>query len=221
MSIGPRSRFERGLADVDRLMEIHTELGGPDRGYRAGLEPLNRSAVVLLTAVWEGFVEDAAAQALERLVGAAKTPDKLPLLLRTTVAKEIKDDPHNLASWKLAGNRWQPYLRGRLDDYAKARARGLITPDSTRVEALFKHAVGLEHITDAWRWQSMTQARAKDKLDEMIRRRGDIAHGGEPAGPSKVQRAEVRRHKDHVVHLVDATELKVNAFLHANGAASL
>lgn len=44
---------------------------------------MNRSAVVLLTAVWEGFVEYEAAQALERLVGAdTRRPDDLPPRLR-------------------------------------------------------------------------------------------------------------------------------------------
>lgn len=116
MPMSPRARFERGLSDADRLMETHTELGGEERGQRVGLEPLNRSALVLLTAVWEGFVEDTAAQALERLVEAASSPDGLPLRLRTTVAKEIKEDPHNLASWKLAGDNWRPHLRSRLPE---------------------------------------------------------------------------------------------------------
>jgi hypothetical protein len=111
----------QGLADVDRLMEIHAELGGTERGQRVGLEPLNRSAIVLLTAVWEGFVEDEAAQALERLVDASGSPDDLPPRLRSAVAKEIKEDSHNLAAWKLAGDSWRLYLRSRSPEYADTR----------------------------------------------------------------------------------------------------
>lgn len=199
-------------------MEIHTELGGTERGQRVGLEPLNRSAVVLLTAVWEGFVEDAAAQALERLVAAANSPDGLPLRLRNTVAKEIKEDPHQLAAWKLAGDNWRSYLRSRLAAYADTRARGLNTPDSKWVEALYDQTLGLEQLTEAWRWQQMTPQRARKKLDAMIRRRGDVAHGGEPTGSATVKRAEVRRFREHVLHLVDTTEAQVRSFLRANGA---
>lgn len=217
--VSPRARFERGLTDVDRLMEIHTELGGSERGQRVGLEPLNRSAVVLLTAVWEGFVEDQAAEALDRLVEAASSPDDLPAQLRSTVAREIREDPHNLAAWKLAGDGWQHFLRSRLPEYADARARGLNTPDSQRVESLYDRTLGLQGVTEAWRWQRMTCGRAREKLDAMIRRRGDIAHGGEPAGPSTVQKAEVRGFEEHVLHLVEATERRVEAFLQENGAA--
>ena len=218
MPVTPRARFDRGLSDVDRLMEIHTELGGTERGQRVGLEPLNRSAVVLLTAVWEGFVEDAAAQALERLVRVASGPDELPLRLRSTVANEIKEDPHNFAAWKLAGDGWRSYVRSRLAGYADARARGLNTPDSTRVEDLYDQTLGLEHVTEAWRWQRMTPKRAREKLDAMIRRRGDIAHGGKPAGPATVQKAEVRRFREHILHLVDTTGARIESFLRENGA---
>lgn len=202
-------------------MEIHAELGGTERGQRVGLEPLNRSAVVLLTAVWEGFVEDEAAQALERLVDAASRPDELPPRLQSAVGKEIKQDPHNLAAWKLAGDSWRLYLRSRLPEYADVRARGLNTPDSSRVESLYDGTLGLEGITEAWRWQGMTPQRAREKLDAMIRRRGDVAHGGEPAGPATVQKAEVRRFKEHILHLVDTTEARVESFLLASGAGPL
>lgn len=201
-------------------MEIHTELGGTDRGQRVGLEPLNRSAVVLLTAVWEGFVEDAAAQALERLVEAVSSPDELPERLRSTVAKELKDDHHNLAAWKLAGDSWRTHLRSRLPQYADSRARGLNTPDSKRVEALYDQTLGLEGITKAWRWQRMAPQKACEKLDAMIRRRGDVAHGGEPAGPATVQKEEVRRFREHVLHLVDTTENRIDSFLRANEQVS-
>lgn len=217
MPTSPRDRFDRGLGDVDRLMEIHSELGGTDRGQRVGLEPLNRSAVVLLTAVWEGFVEDTASSAVERLVEAAGGPDDLPARLRATVAKEIKSDQHQLAAWRLAGDGWRTHLRERLPEYADHRARGLNTPNSRRVEALFDDTIGLERITDAWTWQKMRPERAREKLDQMIRRRGDIAHGGEPSGPATVQKTEVKKLRSHVVHLVDATEARVEAFLEENG----
>ena len=202
-------------------MEIHAELGGTERGQRVGLEPLNRSAIVLLTAVWEGFVEDEAAQALERLVDASGSPDDLPPRLRSAVAKEIKEDSHNLAAWKLAGDGWRLYLRSRLPEYADTRARGLNTPDSKRVDDLYDTTLGLQGITGAWRWQRMTPKRAREKLDALVRRRGDIAHGGEPEGPATVQKAEVRGFKEHIRHLVDTTEERVESFLREMGADPL
>jgi len=86
------------------------------------------------------------------------------------------------------------------------------------VEDLYDQNLGLEDMTEAWRWQRMVPQRAREKLDAMIRRRGDVAHGGEPAGPATVQKAEVRRCREHVLHLVDATESRIDSFLNANGA---
>lgn len=218
MPFSAHERFDRGLTDVDRLMEIHAELGGSGRGQRIGLEPLNRSAIVLLVAVWEGFVEDTAAQALESLVEAANDPDQLPARLRSTVAKEIKSDVHQLASWKLAGDKWKTHLRGRLSSYADARARGLNTPDSQRVKALFDDTLGLEDVTTAWHWSHMSVEAAQSKLDDLIKRRGDVAHGGEPSGPATVKKVEVIAYRSHLLHLVETTEKEVNSYLVANHA---
>lgn len=221
VSFSAHERFDRGLTDVDRLMAIHAELGGSKRGQRVGLEPLNRSAIVLLVAVWEGFVEDIAAQALESLVDAAADPDHLPARLRATVAKEIKSDPHQLAGWKLAGDKWKTHLRARLSSYADVRARGLNTPDSQRVKTLFDETLGLEDVTTAWHWSHMSVKGAQAKLDELIKRRGDVAHGGEPSGPATVKKVEVNAYRSHLLHLVETTEKEVNNYLSASNAQEI
>ena len=47
------------------MIEIHVLLGGSGQGRKYQLEVLNKSAVVLITAIWEAYCEDiAAAQAL-------------------------------------------------------------------------------------------------------------------------------------------------------------
>ena len=44
--------FDESAKDVERLMEIHKNLGGAKKGRRYKLEVLNKSAVVLITAIW-------------------------------------------------------------------------------------------------------------------------------------------------------------------------
>lgn len=48
-----RKAFDESKADVDRLLEIHENLGGTAPGRRRRLEVLNKSAIVLITAIWE------------------------------------------------------------------------------------------------------------------------------------------------------------------------
>lgn len=79
---------------------------GPGRKY--GVEVLNKSAIVLLCAVWEAYCEDLASEAVEHLVTHAKDASALPKALRKQIAQELKADSHELAVWKLAGQDWRP-----------------------------------------------------------------------------------------------------------------
>ncbi len=57
--------FRANLADVIRLIQIHRDLSGSERGRRVGVECLNKSAIVLILASWEAFVEDLAESAFD------------------------------------------------------------------------------------------------------------------------------------------------------------
>lgn len=211
-----RERFDTGLKDVRRLLEIHEKMGGTNPGKRHGLEPLNQSAIVLLTAVWEGFVEDLAREALERLIDGIADPQGLPERLKKKVAEELKEEKHELAIWRLAGDDWKELLRCRLPDYAKQRALNLNTPDACRVQTLFARTLGLENITDAWHWQKMSRDQAQEKLDDLIKLRGDIAHGGDPKGP--VHKNRVEGFIKHLCKLVEKSESCVDEYV--RGATS-
>lgn len=66
-TVEPRRSYRRSTQGDPR----RAWWNGSRSASRAGT--LNGSAAVLLTAVWEGFVEDAAAQALDRLVEAVSS----------------------------------------------------------------------------------------------------------------------------------------------------
>jgi len=55
------------LADVDDLLNAHAVVGGTEPGRRRGLAGLNRSAVVMLCAHLEGYVEDLFSEALTKM----------------------------------------------------------------------------------------------------------------------------------------------------------
>jgi hypothetical protein len=170
--------FQRNCKDVQSLLKLHVQLGGELPGRRYGLEVLNKSAIVLITAFWEAYCEDIAAEGLAHLVKYAKAADKLPEELRKQVSAELRKQAHDLEIWKLADNGWRQYLTKRLEEMRAVRNRKLNTPKTENINALFLTAVGIPDVSRAWSWAKMPANRASAKLDGYITLRGAIAHRG-------------------------------------------
>jgi len=189
MGTAARATFEANTQDVVRLMELHEEFGGTDPGRRVGLEVLNKSGIVLMCAVWEAYVEDLAAEAIEHFVENG-TAAKLPVALREAVGKELKTDRDAASPWKLAGRGWKRELRSRLKGLQAQRNLSLNTPKAPQVDRFFETALGIPEVSDSWRWPGMNATRARAKLDEYVSLRGDIAHRGETASGVRKKRVK-------------------------------
>jgi hypothetical protein len=207
--LGSRAQlaFQKNCADIDQLLKIHSDLGGTGPGRRK-LEVLNKSAVVLITAFWEAYCEDAAAEGLQYVVRHTKDAAKLPKDLRKVVAKELKADLDELAVWQLADKGWRKVLSSRLAALKSERDRQLNTPKTTQIDDLFERALGLAGISKSWRWGRVSARRAGEKLDEYVTLRGSIAHRG--SGSASVRKHEVDDYYDHVKYLVDKTDARVS-----------
>lgn len=203
-----RATFKAGASDVKYLLELHEQEGGPDPGRRARqLEVLNKSAIVLTCAVWEAYVEDIAAEAIDHYVQHA-SPANLPASLREAVGKELQGDSDKNAPWRLADTGWQSELKNRLKRYEAERNRGLNTPKAKQVDGFFETVIGIPQVSDHWRWQNMTPQQARNRLDEFVSLRGDIAHRSQ-AG-STVKKSQVKSFRFHVEKLVQFTDSYVN-----------
>lgn len=141
MASKARAAFDKNAKDIKRLIELHENVGGTAPGRRRGLEVLNKSAIVLITAFWEAYCEDIAAEGLEHIVEHAESADALPNELKKIIAKKLKDQPHELEVWKIADDGWRAYLSIHLEELKKQRDRKLNTPKSDRINELFKSAV--------------------------------------------------------------------------------
>lgn len=64
--------LQDNMSAVERLAKIHEEIAEPTVGRKAGVEVLNKSAIVLLVACWESYVEELAETAFEILLDRAK-----------------------------------------------------------------------------------------------------------------------------------------------------
>jgi hypothetical protein len=208
-----RAAFEENREDVERLMKIHGDLAGDAPGRKRGVEVLNKSAIVLMCAVWEAYCEDLAAEAVEHLVDHAEDATALPKALRKTIAAELESDKNDLAIWGLAGDGWKTILRSRLADITKRRNRSLNTPKSGNIDALFEEAVGLAKVSASWQWHNVTAAKARTKLDGYVTQRGDVAHRSRAA--SSIKKSHATGFVKHAERLVDATDCHISTQLEA------
>lgn len=209
MSSKARKSFDKNLCDIKRLMELHQQEGGTSPGRRYNLEVLNKSAIVLITAYWEAYCEDVAAEALKHIIKHAKTSDVLPKELKKAIAKELEEDKNDIAVWKVADGKWKDYLQSRLEEWQEARNRKLNTPKTENIDALFMSAVGIGRVSKSWKWASMSVLQAKTKLDEFVTLRGSIAHRGKPS--ESVTKAKVQDYLNFIQKLATRTGGKVSS----------
>jgi len=208
MTSSARQAFDKNCEDIDRLLDIHQSIAGDRPGRKYQVEVLNKASIVLLTAFWEAYCEDVAAEALKFIVDHAPDATALPKELRKQVAKELANDKDDLAVWKLSGDGWRPVLEQRLTDMQAERNRKLNTPKTAQIDDLFLRALGIPKISRRWFWSGMSAGAASSKLDKYVELRGSIAHRG--AASSTVRKGEVTDYYELVKRLVAKTGGRVN-----------
>lgn len=203
-----RASFETNIKDVKHLFSFHTHLGGPGPGKKdPNLDVLTRSAFVMTTAFWETYCEDVVIEVVKCWASCLKSPDQLPDGLKLHIAKSIDKDPHDHAPWKLAGDGWQQIVRADVVNVTKPEDRRLKGPISTPVIDFFHEMLGIKDISGTWRWQKRSSADSRQRLDECIAVRNQIAHRGSLSETLRKKRAE--DYTDLVERLVEVTDARV------------
>lgn len=208
MASKARAAFDKNCEDIDRLLELHASITGTAPGRRRQVEVLNKAAIVLVTAFWEAYCEDVAAEGLAHLVQHSPEAQKLPPELKKQIVKELSDDDNQLAVWQLADTGWKQVLRSRLDRLREERNRKLNTPKTAQIDELFVKALGVKKISAKWAWSGMSVSSASDKLDKYVTLRGSIAHRG--SASASVHKSHVTDYYEHVKKLVGKTGGSVN-----------
>ena len=202
------TQFVDNLNEVGQLLEIHTKVAGAKPGRKYDVEVLNKSAVVLLVACWEAFVEDLAEAALRALVDNAKGYEVLPDLVLDRVAS--KNSGRN--AWALAGDGWKAAVRDNLKEVLAKTVGALNTPKTQQVDELFSKAIGLPEVSKHWHWNRRTVTEARDRLDALITLRGSIAHRVKHS--DSVHKRDVTDAADFIGRLAECTGNAVRQFVH-------
>ena len=122
----------------------------------------------MVTAYWEAYCEDIAAEAVAHIVKHTKSSSLLPEELKKQLAKELKAAPHELEVWKIADRGWEKYLSDRLEQLKEKRNRELNTPKTAQIDDLFFKALGIKTISASWKWKRMSANQAGAKLDKYV-----------------------------------------------------
>src|SRR6266446_1693695 len=133
----PVATFLENTNEVQQLVEFHEEKTGTKPGRRFGVEVLNKSAIVLLTACWEAFIEDTASVGFEFVLKEIPDPSRLPDGVRKRVAKLLKEDKNELKVWDLAQTGWRQTLVDYKQQMLHKHVSFFNTPKAENIDDLF------------------------------------------------------------------------------------
>ena len=164
------------IEEVTRLVEIHKEIAGAKQGRKSGVEVLNKSAIVLLVACWETFIEEIASVAFNLILKDAPNPYVFPNKVLVLASRDLRKHKDETKVWELAASGWKRVLRKHRDSILSKFVSPFNTPNTQNINRLFNDLVGIKNISFDWYWQRMSVSQTKTKLDRLIKLRGQIAH---------------------------------------------
>lgn len=164
-------RLTDNMRDIETLSELFKLKTGAKRGRRAqNIQVIHKSAIVLLVACWEAYVEDLLKMSFKYFVRHCTDPSRVSNGVRKEILKSIGQ-----RTWDLAGNGWKRVLRNRSLDILKCVDR-MDTPTAKNVDNLFSHLLGIAKISNDWRWGRVKTKTVRANLRGLLRRRHGIAH---------------------------------------------
>lgn len=203
------TQFNENIGEVNQLLSIHTKLGGAGPGRKRDVEVLNKSAIVLVVACWEAFVEDLAGIALDFMITNAKDHTAFP----KSVLDRVSSKNSGPNAWALAGDGWKKALRDNYTEILAKTAGILNTPRAPQVDDLFLKSIGLQSVSSNWYWKGRKKGSAITALDDLITLRGSIAH--RVTHSKSVYKKDVVSAIDLVCYLSAKTSNSVRAHTHS------
>lgn len=207
----PIQRFEKNIAEVKRLLEIHKQLAGNSAGRKHNVEVLNKSAIVLLVACWEAFVEDLCATAFDFMLANAPAHNVFPDDVLALASKRLKNAADYREVWQLAGDGWRSVLQTHKVEILREHVGKLNTPKPKQVDSLFASMLGLSALSQKWTWHNVPHQKTTTKLNALVELRGSIAH--QVAAGKPVRKALVLDHMAFIYRLATISSNRVRVFV--------
>ena len=203
------TNLRSNVAEVKRLVAVHAQLTGTGPGRRYDVQVLNKSAILLVVATWESFIESLVLTSSGFVAEEVKEISQLPKGPKSAISHRLKSDNHNEAIWSLAGDGWKEQLIVE----AKERIRRLNTPAAHNVDALVSNTLGFERLSSHWHWPGCTNVNVVKRLKSLLDLRHEIAHGVKTS--RSVTKQYVQDSNLFVIRLAAVSSNRVRSHLHA------
>jgi len=203
------ANLRSNVAEVKRLVSIHTQLTGHGPGRRYDVQVLNKSAILLVVATWESFIESLVLTSASFLVDHLNDISQVPKELKSSISHRLKIDKHNEAIWLLAGNGWKEQLLVE----AKERIGRLHTPVAHNIDNLLCNTLGISLLSSHWHWPGGTNMNVVRRLQSLLDLRHEIAHGVKTS--RSVTKKYVQDSNTFVIRLAAISSNQLRSHLHA------
>jgi len=160
------------MKEVDRLTGIHSQITTTGPGYKPNVQVLHKSAIVLLVACWEAYVEDLVSATLEEMIKKAGSHSIFP----DSVLERVGSKHSGKKAWDLAGDGWKKSLRDNKKEVLARTVGSLNTPKTAQVNELFSKTIGLKDLSSSWYWSGRSVSKTTSALDALVALRGSVAH---------------------------------------------
>lgn len=199
------------MKEVDRLSEIHEQVSGVNAGHKFGVEVLNKSAIVLLVACWESYVEELARISFEVLMDRADTHDIFPSKFLTMASSSRRKSENETLVWQLAGDGWRKVLTEHKDKMLSQHVDSFRNPSASNIDDLFHSVIGLKAVSKDWHWHKVNATQASEKLNRLIVLRGQIAHS--VITDSRVRKSLVNNYSHFIKRLAAMLSNSVTSYI--------
>lgn len=199
------------MNDVIQLVKLHVTLTGQEPGRRFGVEVLNKSAIVLVTACWEAYIEDLAEEAFDFLLDASLDHSGIPTKVQGLVGRSLKEEPDDKSVWKMADEGWRTVLQNYKANVLKRYTGTLNTPRPDKIDKIFEELIGLQNLSSRWAWRHMSSGEAVNRLTKYIELRGAIAH--RVSVRTAVRKSDAVEYASFVLRLAAKTTNTVGKYL--------
>lgn len=130
---------------------------------------------MLLASMWESFNIRCVLEASAFIAGFAASDNQLPTELKKNIAKELKQEKHDLAIWRLAGEGWKEVIRNRTEPDALRLQSG----KSHHIDEFYRNTIGMKNVSTCWKMGRNSSSEVAEKIDSHIRKRDLIVHRGD------------------------------------------
>lgn len=160
------TEYTKNLKDVHRLIVLHRNISGNDRGKR-GLGHLTRGGLLLLCAAWERYIETVLVEGAEFLCSKLTPFTDLPAGPQQNVRDYVNSNETPWTPVQLSTNDWKLIYVSAIN----AKVGKLNTPKHEKIKPLFTKYLALPDIGACW-------TKGTTIIDDFVSLRGEVAHRG-------------------------------------------